>query len=104
MGKRVVTETHQWVGASTVTLDPNQARYAQWRGYVDIPIAERVAVLEVYCGECRRPYEDVSGDPCSAAASNEHLRGGPIGTRAKRKHPFHDCTAAACEFADLHAV
>lgn len=86
MAKRITTEQHTWVGATNVNLNPNQARYAQWRGYVDIPVAERVDVLEVYCGACRRPYEDVSGEPCVAAESNEHLRGGPIGERKKRKN------------------
>jgi hypothetical protein len=48
------------------------------------------------CAMCRRPYEDVVGQPCSAFDSTEHLRGGPIGERAKRLHPHHDCEKYGC--------
>lgn len=47
------------------------------------------------CDACHRPYQAVAARPCEAAVSNEHLRGGPIGTRASRKHD-HDCDAAGC--------
>jgi hypothetical protein len=98
VARRITSDQHRWVGATNVRLDPNQARYAQWRGYVDIPESERIVVLEVYCGSCRRPYEDVSGEPCIAADTNEHLRGGPIGERKKRKHN-HDCALVGCDHA-----
>lgn len=41
--------------------------------------------MEAYCSNCRRSYEDVADQPCSVVVvGNEHLRGGPIGVRAKR--------------------
>jgi hypothetical protein len=40
--------------------------------------------------------DDVGDLPCAAYESNEHLRGGPIGERAKRKHRYHDCDELDC--------
>lgn len=48
------------------------------------------------CEQCRRPWDDVYGEPCIAAETNEHLRGGPIGVRAKRKHD-HRCDLLGCD-------
>lgn len=57
----------------------------------------KVDALDVYCGECKRPYDDVADQACEAAESNEHLRGGPLnGERAKRKHRYHDCEELRC--------
>lgn len=86
---------HLWMGAATVTLNLPQARRAVLRGSIRIPGATRVDILETYCGLCRRPYDDVAGEPCIAASSTEHLHGGPIGTRKKRKHN-HDCELCGC--------
>lgn len=76
---------HKWGGASTVTLTERQARLALIRGSVRLPERSKVDVLEVYCLGCKRPFEDVADEPCSAITGNEHLRGGPIGERKKRK-------------------
>jgi hypothetical protein len=97
-----MTEVHQWVGACVVPLDAAQANTASLRGYIKLQVRARINVLEVYCDQCHRPYDAVFGDPCAAAASNEHLRGGPIGTRKKRKgrHPYHDCDPACPEFIE----
>lgn len=81
---------HKWVGAAEVPLDQRQAKHALLRLFIRPPAQERIDILDVYCGRCRRAYDDVNGQPCSALENNEHLRGGPIGTRAARKHP-HDC-------------
>ncbi len=80
-GMTVLTE-HKWVGAAYVTLAKGQASYAARRGSIRVPTETRVDVLEVYCGTCRRPYEDAIGEPCEMG---HHLRGGPIGERKKRK-------------------
>lgn len=67
-----------------MVLDDTEARTAVNRQKVTLTGDVRIDVLEVYCGECRRPYEDVALTTCESAESNEHLRGGPIGVRAKR--------------------
>ena len=76
---------HTWVAATTVELTERKARLALVRGSTRLPESSRLRVQEVYCVDCRRPYEDVHGEPCIAADNNEHLRGGPIGERKKRK-------------------
>lgn len=93
------SRTHTWVGAATVQLDDRQALRAVLRHCVRYPRDLRIDVLEVYCSQCRRPWDDVADELCEAADSNEHLRGGPIGERKKRKHR-HDCTAFGCERGD----
>lgn len=73
---------HKWVGASNVPLDERAARRADRRGSVRVAVETKVEVLEVYCLNCRRPYEDVVGEPC---VMTHWLHGGPIGERKKRK-------------------
>jgi hypothetical protein len=87
---------HIWVGATHVTLPTNLVRQAVRRGTVRIPQDTKIDVLEVYCLHCRRPYDDVDGQPCEAAEHRDHLIGGPVGERAKRKHPHHDCERYGC--------
>ena len=88
---------HTWVGAATVMLTSQEARTATVRNAVRLAALTRVVVLETYCSGCRRPYDDVVDEPCSAAPGrNDHLRGGPIGERRKRLHANHDCTAVGC--------
>lgn len=93
---RTISENHQWVAATHIDLDDKAARRAANRGTVRVPADTKVEVLETYCVMCRRSFEDVSDQPCSAAQTTEHLRGGPIGERAKRTHPAHDCEAYDC--------
>jgi hypothetical protein len=90
---------HHWVIASTVEVTPRQARRAVLRGSVRMPEKVRIDALEVYCKECRRPWDDVVTEPCAAAAGTEHLRGGPIGERKKRKQyrHEHDCARYDCQ-------
>lgn len=91
---------HQWVIASTVAVDAQQARYAVMRGSIRLKERIRIDAQEVYCRECRRPWDDVMDEPCVAVENNEHLRGGPIGERKKRKqfpHYHHDCALYGCE-------
>lgn len=90
---------HVWVAAATVVLNNQQAKRAVLRHSVRLPEEFRIDVLEVYCRECRRPWDDVLDEPCSAADNNEHLRGGPIGIRKKRKQytHYHDCRRYDCD-------
>lgn len=89
------SKTHVWVGAATVRLDDRQALRGVLRHSVRYPKDLKIDILEVYCDQCRRPWDDVADELCEAAKSNEHLRGGPIGTRKKRKHD-HNCEALGC--------
>jgi hypothetical protein len=91
------SKNHVWVAAATVQLDTRQAKRAILRQSVRLPAQRRIDVLEVYCEQCRRPWDDVYGEPCIAAETNEHLRGGPIGVRAKRKHDLHRCDLLGCD-------
>lgn len=93
---RVITDQHQWVAATTIDVNEHLARRGSSRGTMRVPADTAVDVLEVYCAMCKRPYEDVADRPCSAAAGTEHLRGGPIGERKKRKHT-HDCEQVGCD-------
>lgn len=77
--------THDWVGAALVHLDDKTAKRADLRGSYRTKEEERIDVLDVYCGECKRPYTDVALEPCSAKVDNTHLIGGDPGVRAKRK-------------------
>lgn len=78
------TAHHKWNIAATIEVDEKVARKGVQRGVVRIPGQVAIDVMETYCGQCRKTYEDVADEPCSAADSTEHLRGGPIGIRAKR--------------------
>lgn len=97
MPKKLATEQHVWVGAAYVSLTGAQAKWAVLRHSVRIPERFKVDVAEVFCLECRRPYDDVFDEPCIAATTNEHLRGGPIGERKKRAHHKHNCELLGCD-------
>lgn len=92
-------DEHVWVAAATVDLDGRQAKRAVLRHSVRIPKQAKINVLEVYCAECRRPWDDVADEPCVAVTNNEHLRGGPIGERRKRRHDRHRCDLLGCDVA-----
>jgi hypothetical protein len=97
---RIITAQHQWVIATTIDVDAQLARKGVQRGTLRLPATTKVDVMETYCAMCRKSYEDVADTPCAAAViGTEHLRGGPIGERKKRKHPHHDCEAVGCEHA-----
>jgi hypothetical protein len=93
---RVISQQHQWVVATEVDVDERRARRAVNRGTVRVAADTKVDALDVYCAMCRRSFDDACDTPCSAAESTEHLRGGPIGERAKRKHPHHVCEEVGC--------
>lgn len=78
------TADHIWVGATHVELSPNLAKQANRRGTVRVAADTKVDVLDVYCSQCRRPYDAVAGRPCPAAENRDHLIGGPTGERKKR--------------------
>lgn len=92
---------HAWVGAALVDLDDQQAALADLRGAIRLRQAVKVNILETYCRACRRPWDDVADEPCSAADNNEHLRGGPIGKRRPRKCGHDDCVAYGCSGAGI---
>lgn len=84
---RIITAKHQWVIAATIDVEEPVARKGVQRGVVRIAAQTKIDVMETYCAMCRKTYEDVADVPCSAAViGTEHLRGGPIGVRAKRGH------------------
>lgn len=90
---------HEWVGAATVEMTLAQAKRADLRGSFRVPEQTRIDVLEIYCRNCRRPYEEVAELDCQAAKGKDHLIGGPTGHRAKRTGhtaPGHDCVDLGC--------
>ena len=90
---------HVWLIACTFPVTERQARRGVFRQSIRLPKDVRVRVEEAYCAQCRRPYDDVAGEPCEAAASNKHLIGGPIGERKKRRHN-HRCDLLGCDRPD----
>lgn len=93
MPRKPVSPQHSWVGASTSSLDERSASVAVRNGWVKIDVDTVIDVLEVYCFQCRRTYDDVSDEPCAAAGGNGHLIGGPVRTRKRRTH---DCYGTDC--------
>lgn len=103
MPEAKIPPDHEWVGATTVDLSDQQVRQANLRGSIRVTDT-RVDVLEAYCKNCRRPYDDVADEQCIAATTREHLHGGPIGVRAKRAHRYHDCWQEGCDTAEIVAA
>ncbi|MFE1206311.1 hypothetical protein ACFW5V_32010 [Streptomyces sp. NPDC058762] len=79
--------SHVWVVAAEIEVTPKIASVADYRGSFKASEGQRVDALEVYCKGCRRPYDEVRGDDCSAKIDNTHLIGGDQTKRAKRKVP-----------------
>jgi len=79
--------SHDWIVAAEIHIDPRTAKRAFLRHSYIIPKGKRIHALEVYCKNCRRPYDDVADKVCSAKVNNEHLIGGDQSVRAKRKIP-----------------
>lgn len=96
MPRKSVSPQHSWVGASTSRLDERSASVAVRNGWVKIDVDTVLNVLEVYCFQCRRTYDDVSGEPCAAAGGVGHLIGGPVRTRKRRSHEDGDCDGGEC--------
>lgn len=90
------SKNHVWVIAATYDVTDKQARRAVLRHSIRVAKEERLDVLETYCKQCRRTWDDVADELCVAAESNQHLRGGPIGERKKRAHHRHNCEALGC--------
>jgi hypothetical protein len=78
----IIRGDHHWVGSANISIDPKQIPRAVRRGTVRVIQDETIDVLEVYCSACKQPYEKCHGEECILG---DHHRGGPIGTRAKRK-------------------
>ncbi|WP_409473493.1 hypothetical protein [Streptomyces sp. HC307] len=79
--------SHVWVVAAEIEVIPKIAKVADYRGSFKATEGQRIDALEVYCKGCRRPYDEVTGQDCSAKIDNRHLIGGDQSTRAKRKIP-----------------
>ncbi|MGX1907634.1 hypothetical protein ACWIID_02030 [Streptomyces phaeochromogenes] len=78
---------HVWVAAAEVEVTSKIASIADYRGSFKAPEGMRIDALEVYCKGCRRPYDEVRGQDCTAKIDNTHLIGGDQTKRAKRKIP-----------------
>ena len=110
MPKRITDpEAHHVFAANTcMSLTPAEAAHASLRQ--SLRVKQQVFAvdpLSLYCVLCRRTYDDVADMPCEAAVSNEHLIGGPTGTRKKRIKAVDAETAAAvllCGVAALTAL
>lgn len=90
---------HDWVIPALIHADRRMISMARQRNYITVSEDTRIDVIDLYCGDCRRPYDEVAGTPCPfRTGDNGHLHGGPIGERAKRKHR-HDCIANGCDTA-----
>ncbi|MFJ4988758.1 hypothetical protein ACIP9H_33780 [Streptomyces sp. NPDC088732] len=79
--------SHKWIVAAEMEVTPRIASIADFRGSFKTTEGQRVDALEVYCKDCRRPYDEVKGDDCEARIDNRHLIGGDQSVRAKRKVP-----------------
>lgn len=77
--------SHSWIIAATIPITEKQAKRADLRCSVNLDAGTKVDVLDTYCSGCRRNYEDVADQPCSAKINNEHLIGGDQRERVKRK-------------------
>jgi hypothetical protein len=84
-------------------MDARMAAFAIRHGRVRLNVDTVLDVLDVYCENCKRFYEEVADVQCEAATSNEHLIGGPTGTRKKRVHD-HDCVVYGCELSPAEAA
>ncbi|MFJ4880047.1 hypothetical protein ACIP93_33235 [Streptomyces sp. NPDC088745] len=85
--------SHVWVVAAEIEVAAKIASVADYRGSFKAAAGQRVDALEVYCKGCRRPYDEVKGDDCSAKIDNTHLIGGDQSRRAKRKVPIPPANA-----------
>jgi hypothetical protein len=98
MPRAILSTQHVWVGAFTVGLSQEDAAgVADAKDQVAL-YATPVDIIDVYCGQCRRPYTEVAEEQCTAAGSTEHLRGGPEhGARRKRRCDRHQMLYKDCE-------
>lgn len=85
--KKALDLSHVWVVAAEVQVTPKIAKIADHRGSFKTAEGQRIDALDVYCKGCRRPFDEVTGEDCSAKVDNRHLIGGDQSTRAKRKIP-----------------
>jgi hypothetical protein len=84
--KKTVPDTsHVWVAAAEVVIEERAAAGANHKGFFKAQDGQRVDVMEVYCRGCRRPIDQVKGQPCIAKVDKTHLIGGDQSTRAPRK-------------------
>ena len=79
--------SHDWLVNAQVYVDAKTAKRADFRGSFRVKEDTRIEALDVICGGCRRAYEDVADQACSAKIDNRHLIGGDQREREKRKKP-----------------
>ncbi|NGO67072.1 hypothetical protein G5C65_01560 [Streptomyces sp. SB3404] len=79
--------SHSWVVAAEIQVEPRIASIADFRGSFKAVAGQRIEALEVYCRDCRRPYDEVKGEDCAEKIDNRHLIGGDQSVRKKRKLP-----------------
>lgn len=94
---------HVWVVAADIPVTVPEARRADMRKSLILHKDTKIRATDVYCDACGRCYWDVAFDPCEAPKDNTFRRGGPIGTRKKRKHGDHsiyECADLGCARAD----
>lgn len=66
---------HQWVIATTVEVEPDRADEAHVRERLTLTGKLVVAVLDLYCDHCRRPYDPARKDEVCALGPQHS--GGP---------------------------
>lgn len=76
--------SHDWLVNAQVYVSAKVAKHADFRGSFRVKEETRIEALDVICGGCRRAYEDVADQVCSAKIDNQHLIGGDQRERAKR--------------------
>ncbi|MFB7234881.1 hypothetical protein ACFCXK_08890 [Streptomyces sp. NPDC056269] len=79
--------SHVWIVAAEIKVEDRIANIVDFRGSFTAAKNTRVGALEVYCRNCRRPYESVAEVDCEALIDNRHLIGGDHSVRAKRGIP-----------------
>lgn len=93
---------HEWIAAAEVPIDARHVRRALLRQSFRTSTDLKVAVLDVYCHNCRRNFKDVANEPCICKETTRHLRGGPDGRR--RRAPVPVPVAVTLELDDLPPV
>jgi hypothetical protein len=78
---------HEWIAAAEVPIEGKHVRRALLRQSFRTTTDLKVAVLDVYCRNCRRNFKDVAGQKCICKETTRHLRGGPDGRRRRAPVP-----------------
>lgn len=96
------TPDHNWIYACTLPADPRGIAMATRNRRYKVEVDTVFTVLDAYCDQCKRTYDDVADLPCVPVIANKHLIGGPTGTRKHRVHD-HDCVLFGCKLSQAEA-